>query len=483
MNKKIFISYGWGNKEHQEWVVNLGTRLMDDTVDVILDKWSLKDGHDIYSFMEEMVKSEDIFRVLIICDGNYKDKANGRTGGVGTETQIITPEIYSNQKQEKFIPIVVERDSEDKPCLPVFLTSRKYIDFSKEEFFENSYEELLRNILEAPSIPKPKLGDKAPLYITETTTNLSDISSNLRTLEHQIEKHPEKINKYASSFIDLFLEKLWEFEFKSSRNSIIEFGDELSQNLLSYKMLRDEFVSFLIITTQEDSVFDVDELISFFEKQPLYLKPRDKSVGSWTTSNYDNYRIIFHELFIYTIAICLKNKNYLLVEELLHSRYHKADSYISREEPQRYTFLYDYHEYLNSYISAKYNKVSGFGYYLITNLNSRISKELLILADTLCYIIGELYKDTTDYRDNWISRSYIYKESRRLDFFDRLESKRHFEKVKGIFDISEPQELVNMINQYKENTDNRQRIWFSNGHSYLPFIHELINSEKIAINR
>ncbi|MDA3904624.1 MAG: toll/interleukin-1 receptor domain-containing protein [Bacteroidales bacterium] len=79
MNKKIFISYSWGNKEHQDWIVNLGTRLMDDTVDVVLDKWSLKDGYDIHSFMEEMVKAEDIFRVLIVSDLKYRLTTLSRT--------------------------------------------------------------------------------------------------------------------------------------------------------------------------------------------------------------------------------------------------------------------------------------------------------------------------------------------------------------------------------------------------------------------
>ena len=163
MNKKVFISYSWGNKEHQDWIVNLGKRLMTDTVDVILDRWSLKDGHDIHSFMEEMVKSKDVFRVLIVCDKKYKEKADDREGGVGTETQIISPNLYSNEKQEKFIPIVLERDEDGKAYLPIYLSSRKYIDFSQEEDFEDSYEELLRNILETPSIPKPKLGTK-PCY-------------------------------------------------------------------------------------------------------------------------------------------------------------------------------------------------------------------------------------------------------------------------------------------------------------------------------
>lgn len=275
MGKKIFISYSWGNKEHQDWVVNLGTRLMNDTVDVILDRWSLKDGHDIHDFMEEMVKSEDIFRVLIICDKNYKTKADGREGGVGTETQIITPEIYSNQKQEKFIPLVVERNPDNNPYLPVFLSSRKYIDFSNEEFFENSYEELLRNILETPAIPKPPLGTIPPRYITETVINISEINASLRTLENQLSKHPNKINQYASDFIELFQEKLWEFEFTCNSNDTKVFGDNLYDNLLSYKILRDDFISFLLLITQPDSGIDVDEIISLFEKQPLYLSPRE----------------------------------------------------------------------------------------------------------------------------------------------------------------------------------------------------------------
>jgi len=121
MSKKIFISYSWGNSGHQEWVVNLATRLMNDTVDVILDRWSLKDGHDIHSFMEEMVKSDEIFRVLILSDRKYTQKANEREGGVGTETQIITPNIYSKEKQEKFIPVVLERDENEDPYLPIYL--------------------------------------------------------------------------------------------------------------------------------------------------------------------------------------------------------------------------------------------------------------------------------------------------------------------------------------------------------------------------
>ena len=96
---KIFISYSWTNPEHEDWVINLAERLVSDGVDVIIDKWNLKEGQDKFNFMETMVKSADIQKVLIILDKIYSEKAELRTGGVGTETQIISPNIYGDVSQ------------------------------------------------------------------------------------------------------------------------------------------------------------------------------------------------------------------------------------------------------------------------------------------------------------------------------------------------------------------------------------------------
>ena len=45
-----------------------------------------------------MVSDTEIQKVLIISDKKYADKANGRDGGVGTETQIISAEVYKNRQ-------------------------------------------------------------------------------------------------------------------------------------------------------------------------------------------------------------------------------------------------------------------------------------------------------------------------------------------------------------------------------------------------
>ncbi len=478
MSKKIFISYSWGNSEHQELVVNLATRLMNDTVDVILDKWSLKDGHDIYSFMEEMVKSEDIFRVLIISNKKYAEKADGREGGVGTETQIITPNIYAKEKQEKFIPLVLERDEDDEPFLPLYLKSRKYIDFSKIETFEDSYEELLRNILEAPSLPKPKLGSTPPAYITDSTINLSETNNKLKTIENQLRKSNSLSVKDINSFIDLFNNNLWSFDQKNIPNDLVLYGAQLLNALKSYKPLKEDFIKFIDLLSSSDTDNSDEILIGFFENAPTFNYPRESS-GSWTTERFEIFKIIFHELFIYTIAVCLKNKNYALTADLLHSKYYKKDKYKSKNEPESFTFLFNYHENLENYSSQVFNKVTGFGDYLITNLSETLKKEDVILADTLCYFISCI-EDQNTY-NLWFPKTYIYSESNEITFFVKMTSEKHFERVKTLFNVKNKNELIDKL--IKTKGESKDRIRYYRGHKYVPFNHELINPETIATYR
>ena len=92
MGNRVFISYAWSNDVYQEMVINLATKLRNDGIDVILDKWDLHTGADRFSFMEKSVSESD--KVLILCNKVYKEKADNRYGGAGQETMIIAPEVY-----------------------------------------------------------------------------------------------------------------------------------------------------------------------------------------------------------------------------------------------------------------------------------------------------------------------------------------------------------------------------------------------------
>jgi hypothetical protein len=150
-----YASTGFLGQQVTEFKTMVKT-LHREGIEVILDQWSLEDGHDINAFMERMVTDPTIKRVIIICDALYADKADGRKGGVGSETQIISKEVYDRVDQTKFVPVLRERNVDDTPSLPVFLKSRKYIDFSNVSNEAEAYDQLLRNVFERPRRRRPR---------------------------------------------------------------------------------------------------------------------------------------------------------------------------------------------------------------------------------------------------------------------------------------------------------------------------------------
>src|SRR5438046_544322 len=124
MPPKVFISYSWSSPEHEAWVLEFASSLVESGVDVVLDKGDLKEGHDKFAFMERMVTDAEITKVLVVCDRGYAEKADIRKSGVGTESQIISAEVYAKADQSKFVPIVTELDEAGKAALPTYLRGR-----------------------------------------------------------------------------------------------------------------------------------------------------------------------------------------------------------------------------------------------------------------------------------------------------------------------------------------------------------------------
>lgn len=163
---KLFISYCHTTQEHKEWVLNLATELRENGVDVILDLWELEGGNDIPSFMETMVTDPAMKKVALICDRAYAQKADGRSGGVGAETQIITPKLYKKVKQDKFVAVVTERDENGELCLPAYYGGRVYIDMSSDDRYVPGIGQILRWVHNKPLHKKPPIG-KVPEFFEE----------------------------------------------------------------------------------------------------------------------------------------------------------------------------------------------------------------------------------------------------------------------------------------------------------------------------
>lgn len=150
---KIFISYSHDTIQHKSWILELGTRLRKNGIDAVLDQWELSPGDDLPHFMEKNLSSADY--IIMICTERYVTKANQGEGGVGYEKMIITSNLMKQISEAKIIPIIKQEGSF---LLPTFLKTKLFIDFSKKDDYEFSFDELIRKIHNSPIFLKPEIG-------------------------------------------------------------------------------------------------------------------------------------------------------------------------------------------------------------------------------------------------------------------------------------------------------------------------------------
>lgn len=464
--KKVFISYSWTTQEHQTWVLDLATRLTEDGVDVILDKWDLREGQDTTFFMEGMRKAD---KVLIICDQGYASKANARKGGVGTETQIITPEIYGDVEQQKFIPIIAERDENGKHLIPIFIESRLYVDLSDVDLYEENYEQLLRSIYQRPLHKKPSLG-KAPSYLFEDEPDHHKTSSIIRQMKSSSDRNPSRLKHQWNDFADEFFISLSEYRIDQVDNPS-ELDELVVQKIDKLLFLRNDFIVALELMVIHDFV-ETDQLIEFFEK--LYSFTCIQNSGTYYEEQFDHFKFLTTELFLYASVILLKARKYVELSQLLN-----ADYYVGKEGVKDYT---NFRFYIASFEIRKKrlnsNKISLQADKLV-NRSSEKYKSDLISTDMLLHIISKVTIVNADqWKFSWFPVTYIYlREQLNLIVkpLVKLNSRAHFENIKILFNVHDIEEFrikVDSLEPDKGYSDSWLR--------YVPSIKTFIKVEDIG---
>lgn len=476
---KVFISYSWTNQEHVENVENLAKRLMSDGIYVYLDLWDAHEGIDLNHFMEK-VKSKEIDFVLIICDQEYARKADQREGGVGTETQIISKEVYDDVEQTRVIPIVWEKDDEGKPYLPTYLATRKYIDLSKE--YSEGYEKLIRIVHNLPEHIKPPIGE-FPERLKVSKLNNSNLESIILSFEERVEKNPFLINTLIEEFLEEFLDSIKKHKITFSCDEFDNIVKEIYDKIYEYTPLRDSFIKFFekVIRYTKQIDFEFEVIITFFER--IYELTTPKVGESYNVKYVIHYDFIIREIFLYLITISLYYKNYDFISNLLNSPYNFKSLSLSQNESQNFLTLdqrgsIGTDKYFTYYYNLKGNNpLTGLGQLLIERMYSDFEINEFVEADLLCCYISII-----NLNDNygWFPYTYIYKESDDFELFRRLTSKKHFEKVKDLFEVETVEDLKEKI-QLSNIYFTRQRYGFSNAlFNYVKPINYYVNIDKIC---
>lgn len=454
---KVFISYSWSSDDHTAWVADLGERLMTDGIIVVLDQWDLQDGQDLNDFMEQMVKDPDIRRVIIVSDSIYAAKADGRKGGVGTETQIISQEVYESVDQVKFVPILRERDSEGKAYLPVYLKSRKYIDFSDSDNDAEAYDQLLRNIYERPRRPKPTLG-KAPSHIfDDEATVVSSAQKAKRFREFVVSGKGNPLTAFED-FSEEFMSNLEDLRMTYSRDEADTWCQRIRENIDSATAHRDVLVDVVRAAIGLPSDQFTPPLLSLLERiLPLHERP--EGVGSFFECSEDNYKLLCYEMFLYVMAVLIKSKKYSEARQLIDFQYVAPRTYGGNDLDGHSFHSFNNHaRSLEEQCSVEGNqKKHSMMAFLIheraTNKHIRFSD--VLQADVLLWIVGGGW--------GWFPRCLVYGRSAgKLELFVRAVTEEGYQPLRTLLQIKTPQEFVQrLLSQELMKTLQSEMFWFS----------------------
>ncbi len=448
---KLFISYSWSSIAHEQWVLDLAIELRESGVDVILDKWELKEGHDTISFMEKMVSDSSINKVAIISDEFYAEKANGRSGGVGTETQIISKEIYEQQQQEKFVAVLPVKDQNGKPYLPIYYSSRMYIDLSEPDKYPDNFEKLLRWIFDKPLYIKPELG-KRPSFLSDN----SGISLGTTALYKRCVDALKNDKSYAYGAFDeycsTFTSNLERFRISNYEG---EYDEHLVSNIDLFVPYRNEVIQLFICIAQYSHSEQFSLRTHRFLESLIVYKNRPENISRYRQSDFDNFKFIMHELFIYCIAIFIKYERFSFANFLLEQQYFIAENEILER-----------------------NKLSSFGVFRenlpsLERRNTRLGLRRLSLsadllkercvgtglefrhlmqADFIAYIRADLQAESIFDRHWWPDTLlYLGHFDSSFEVFSRSVSKKYFEKAKVLLGINDKEEVEILFKRYKNN--------------------------------
>lgn len=472
---KTFISYCWTSPEHQQWVIDLATQLRESGVDVILDKWDLREGQDAIAFMEKMVTDVSVRKVVMVFDRAYADKADKRTGGVGTETQIISSEIYDKVEQTKFVGVASELNADGKPFRPAYYKSRIYIDLSSEDIYASNFEQLLRWIFDKPLHVKPTLG-KQPEFLSDQAVTLGT-GARSRRAKDLIQHGAPNADAAFEDYLLTFAEELE--KFRISKNPQEEFDDQVIRSIGDELPYKNEYVEVLTLAARYWKTNFLEKIQRFLEKVAIY-QFRPPTMTSWSEWDFDNFHFIANEIFLYTIAVLLRSERMAETGELLAQNYYVGDVVPDRREP-----MIDFHVF-NEHLASLERRNQRLALNRLSLQADLIEKRShgsgvpfrnLMQADFILFLRDHLIRGNSAWR-RWWPTTLVYAGRTQyspFEIFARAQSKRYFERLMLVLGIMSKSEFDTLMVEFNEGKRQTPRWQFDSIHPAT-----LANWEKLS---
>ena len=248
--------------------------------------------------------------------------------------------------------------------------------------------------------------------------------------------------EYAPSFLEL-------------RGAVAGFDDKVVGSIEKMLPLRDDFVDFTFTLFKYRDSVDLDQLHGFWEKLiPFTFRP--ESVQSWATVDFDNYRFFNYELMLSFIATLLQLRKHREAGFFLHTQYFYRNDTCELKQ----NGIEAFNRHVRSLDEFRNNRL-GLRRVSVTAdlIKARATRKDLSFgeireADLVIHYVIELRGGRFD----WFPRTSVFGgRGSGIELFERMVSRRHFDKIKAILGVDTVDELKALIDQYVTQNSGIQR--------------------------
>ncbi len=390
----------------------------------------------------------------MIIDEKYTDRANQRHGGVGTESTILSQELYSKRDKNKIVAVIAEPDAPK----PIFYAGRLHVDLSDSERYAEEYEKLVRWAYDKYKYEKPKLLGSAPSFIVAEDNQVALFTN---TQYRMAIDALEKGRSNASSLVKQYLDKLYlelpKFSLLDDDSNVEEAFKQKLEHFQPHLYEFKKIVDTVCTHSNESKIFK--HFRSFLESL-LNLLTVIPNQRSRLTADLELFCFLNYQIFLSLISILIKNEEFNELKEILDELYMLPENFYHRHllDKKYMTFSVflprEYNFIENTLKSRMYSPLGD----LVKDYsdNQVISFEEMCEADAFLFIksLTLNLQDDDFYRKRWWPHLSFYIANHRhlaLKVFVKSERASYFDEIKKVLNVQDLQFIEDILNINKDN--------------------------------
>jgi hypothetical protein len=342
------------------------------------------------------------------------------------------------------------------PFCPLITKSRIYIDLTEPDKYAENFERLLRWIFDKPLYVRPELGD-APAFLSDGDHISLGTTVIFKRCVDAITNRKDYASGTFDEYCDLFIANLERFRISKQG----EFDEQVVRSIEEFLSSRNEAIRlFVTIARYSPDQQYIQRIHRLFEQLIPYMS-KPENVMQWNDADFDNFRFIVHELFLYVLAILLSHDRLDQANHLLQQQYYvPGNAQFGLDVMVTFTVFCNHIrslEHRNQRLSLQRTSMQAD---LLKErcAGSGIDFRYLMQADFIAFMRSEVIAVTDNLQ--WWPETLIYLGHFKNPFeiFARSVSKAYFDRAKILLGIQNPNDLEPLFEKYRQGKRRLPRI-------------------------